>query len=310
MNATKKIPQSALRFEAPVALTQDDKVRRFEGMAYSGKPITGHPYWGQVIFDLASTQAQDRLPMLVGHDRAAIAGFSETVEITDAIHIKGRLSAKTADGQKVAELADEGFPWQMSVHINPGRVEEIQAGSSVMVNGHIFEGPGHIFRDSRLSEVSFTPTGHDPNTTATVFSIPFETKDEEMPPSTDNTTPPGNTPPTAQETPADFELKFSQEKARADQLESHVKTLQDQVSAMQQTRRKEQVQKLFSDLGRDFTDDAAKPYLGMPDTLFESVAKDMRAMKPTPPQELFSEQATSGADSEQDAVKAMSELPY
>ncbi len=202
MSNSKKIPRTALIFDAPVTMTDADenRVRRFEGVAYSGKPITGHWFWDNVIFDLSATSAPERLPMLVGHDRSRIAGFSEAVAIgTDGIKINGRLASTTEAGQQVANLSDEGFPWQMSVDIHPGVIEEVQAGQSVAVNGHTFAGPGHIFRNSRIKEISFTPTGADPHTSANVMadggdSVTVQTAKKDHPMSGTNqqgsTTPP------------------------------------------------------------------------------------------------------------------------
>jgi hypothetical protein len=54
--------------------------RKFAGVAYSGDVIEGHWYWDRVVFDLSTTKAPQKLPMLMGHDRDKIVGFSEKVD--------------------------------------------------------------------------------------------------------------------------------------------------------------------------------------------------------------------------------------
>ena len=70
---------------------------------------------------------------------------------------------------EVAKLSDEGFPWQMSVHIDPERVEKLSKNKTTFVNGQKVTGPANIFRNSKIREVSFTPTGMDDRTHAYVM---------------------------------------------------------------------------------------------------------------------------------------------
>jgi hypothetical protein len=166
--------------EAPatIAAGKEGAARRFEGVAYSGDVIKGHFYWGDVVFDLSSTKAAQKLPMLVGHDNEKIAGFSDSVKIGQQIDIAGALSSKTPFGQEVAALSDEGFPWQMSVRIEPAQVDEVGKGKSVQVNGRTFSGPITVFRNSVIREVSFTPTGWDAQTSATAMARGIPSPDE------------------------------------------------------------------------------------------------------------------------------------
>jgi hypothetical protein len=36
-------------------------------------------------------------------------------------------------GQEVAQDSDEGYPWQMSVYIDPGSIEEVERGEVVLM---------------------------------------------------------------------------------------------------------------------------------------------------------------------------------
>ncbi|MEO5377642.1 MAG: hypothetical protein H7832_07675 [Magnetococcus sp. DMHC-6] len=311
---THTIPKGALYFEAPVLLTVKDDVRRFEGVAYSGNEITGHWYWGKVIFDLETTTSNNRLPMLIGHDRARIAGFSETVEIGEGVRIQGRLSSRTEAGQQVADLADEGFPWQMSVHIEPGRIDQITKEDTVIVNNHPFTGPGVVFRNSVLREVSFTPTGFDPLTSAHVMGRDFfetqfsflQHKGDGMTKNESEQT--QSIAQAVQPAEPDYRRLFEQEQKRASDLDA-------QLTQERQERRIEMVQQLFAQLGKEWSVEAAKPYLEMDPGHFSAVAADLRTIKPIHPEILFQEQALMGVDASKtgpDAslIESMSKLPY
>lgn len=174
MDSTRQVPAAALHFDAAAALTlaaaadSTDAPRAFAGVAYSGDVIRNHFFWGNVVFDLASTRAPERVPVLIEHDRAQRAGVGQ-LAIGDHIRIDGTLLAN-ASGQAIASEADAGFPWQLSVHIEPGSVEEVAPGVAATVNGRAFTGPLTIFRNSLIRETSFTPTGADAQTNARVFA--------------------------------------------------------------------------------------------------------------------------------------------
>jgi hypothetical protein len=161
-------------FAASAALTPGTtpgSQRKFAGVAYSGEVISGHWYWGNVIFDVSSLELPtNKLAMLVDHDSGKRAGFADSFSLDGyKLKVSGSLLSNDA-GSSVAKESDEGFPWQMSVHINPGSIEEVQAGQPVIVNGQALTGPLTVFRNSTLSEVSFTAVGWDENTSAAAMS--------------------------------------------------------------------------------------------------------------------------------------------
>ncbi|MCZ7563800.1 MAG: hypothetical protein M5U08_08300 [Burkholderiales bacterium] len=171
MDSAKVTDPKAYRFSAgTLSLQPGEGQRRFEGLAYSGKEVTDHPFWPKVIFDLSSTRAPERVPVLLNHDGDQIVGHTEAVEVGAEIKVSGVLYADEPDGALVAKRSDAGFPWQMSVHIAPGRVDEVRSGETVKVNGQKFAGPGYVFRQARIREVSFTPVGADQRTHAVALS--------------------------------------------------------------------------------------------------------------------------------------------
>jgi hypothetical protein len=144
--------------------------RTFTGVAYSGGVVKDHTWFDAVVFDLSTTRAPDRMPVLLEHRRSDIVGYTDRVEIGDDIRVSGKVFAREA-GQKVADMADEGFPWQMSVTIYPDTISEYSEGESVTVNGVKHKGPITVLRDSLVREVSFCVLGADRETTANIFNL-------------------------------------------------------------------------------------------------------------------------------------------
>ena len=123
-------PLEAFRFYAlpesasvdPAAATDP---RKFRGVPYSGDLVTASPFWDAVVFDLASTTAPPKVPVLVEHDRAQRAGFASLTIGTDRIDVADGTFLDNAHGRAVAADSDAGFPWQMSVHIEPGKIDAL-----------------------------------------------------------------------------------------------------------------------------------------------------------------------------------------
>src|SRR5574343_1062263 len=147
------------------------KKRTFSGVAYSGEVITDHWYWNQVIFDLDSMQIKGRIPALLEHSSYQRAGAIESHAISyeSVLTVSGILLSNEF-GAQVASDSDDGFPWQMSVRIEPSSIVEIQAGNTVTVNGKLLHGPITVFRGGRIREVSFCALGADENTMAVAAS--------------------------------------------------------------------------------------------------------------------------------------------
>lgn len=281
------------------------KARRFSGVAYSGDQITGHWYWGNVVFDLSTTKAPQKLPMLMGHDRDKIAGFSDAVTIGEQIDVAGALSAKTDFGKEVADLSDEGFPWQMSVHIEPQSIEEVKAGATVQVNGRTFNGPITVFRNNVIREISFTPTGWDSQTSATAMSRGGnQTTDQGASMLTEAQIAELQAKAAqADKFAADLAAeKTAREKAEADKAaaDAKVKEFEAKAAADAKAKRDAEVKALFSACGIKHTPELAKPYEAMDADTFAAVStqmKDAAKKRASDNPELFSEHATTGTGS-------------
>lgn len=297
-NIRKELNGENSKFVFAVAptFTQDaadgNKKRMFAGVAYSGELIQNHFYWGNVIFDLASIALPEKLPALIDHDRGQRCGYVTESAITEAtgFTVKGVLLSNP-HGQAVAQESDEGFPWQMSVHINPGSVEEVAPGTTIVVNGRNVTGPAVVFRNSTLTEVSFTATGWDSNTAAVAMS-----RGGDQQPTT--TGEPSMTP----EEIAAMQQENAALKASNTALVAERDSAQATLKEFSVSARQTAIEQLFKDTGREFeaNSEDVKAFAAMPDDAFAFTAKMLREAAKAPLDNasnahLFSHAAGAGA---------------
>ena len=264
------------------------KKRTFSGVAYSGEVITDHWYWDRIIFDLDSMQIKGRIPALLDHSTRQRAGAinSHSIDHQNGLTVSGDLMSNEF-GTQVAQDSDDGFPWQMSVRIEPSAVEEIQAGASVTVNGKVHQGPITVFRGGRIREVSFCALGADDNTNAVAAS--HSPKQFNQPEDTDVT-----------------ELEKAQaaqkqaEKERDDALADLKKFKAD--------KREEDIKVLETALNKRFSAEEKTSYTNMDDTSFAFMSQQLTQFSagsqppagqqqqqiPSHLTHLFSHQATGG----------------
>ena len=152
----------------PVALaTRADDVRTFKGVANSGKPFGygGYP----TVVDLADLSHKASVPVLLEHSPLKMAGVCSLSVTADGLIAEGSLLSNEF-GTQIAEAADQGFPWEMSVYAQAESYEELAAGAVLSVNGNEVTGPAVILRRCTIREVSFTAVGVDSETEAVVLS--------------------------------------------------------------------------------------------------------------------------------------------
>lgn len=278
------IPVDALRFEAaqPVAVSPADgesSKRRIEGVAYSGDLLTQHWYWGAVIFDLTGIElAQERIPILVEHDRKQRAGHA-MLEVTPSdLRIRDGVLLDNDIGQQVAQEADQGFPWQLSVHIEPIRNEDLKVGSTAVVNGRTITGPATIFRQSRIREVSLTPTGVDHNTHARVFSTGGLSMSERS------------------ELEA-LRAELDELKKKLDEAIARAEKAEGELQSVKASARNAKIDQVFARVGQKVSDEQRARYLSLPDDVFTSVLDDIeRVARPVPPSVMFSAASFDGQE--------------
>lgn len=259
--------------------------RAFSGIAYSGDSVS---YWGEnLVIELSSLILPDPCPILMNHDRDRPVGFGRLIVRDNALHAEGTLLSND-EARSLAANADDGFPWQLSIHAEPGTVEEVTAGATVQVNGRQIAGPITIFRQSRIRELSFTPTGVDYRTEAHVLSAPIL---HSLQPAAK-----GNTMPTIEE----LQTQLTQLSARAETAEAQAVAATDRaenaersLAAAARAARLASVQGLFTSLGRPIEEKDAEAYLSLSEEAWARISADLSKAKPAnAPDHLFSEQAT------------------
>lgn len=267
----------------------DGKTKRtFSGVAYSGEVITDHWYWDRVVFDLDSMQINGRIPALLEHSSRQRAGAinTHTIDHQNGLQVQGDLMSNEF-GAQVAQDSDDGFPWQMSVRIEPSSVEDIQADASVSVNGKIHQGPITVFRGGRIREVSFCALGADSNTNAVAASHnPNQSTKED----TDVT-------------------ELEQAQAKIKELEGKNTQLETENKQFAADKREAEIKTLETELKKEFSAEDKTKFSALDDTSFGFMASQLRQFSVPPEQKtpgvnpafehLFKHQATGGADQNQ-----------
>lgn len=159
--------------------------RKFSGVANSGKPF--NHYGEMVVVDLTDIQYKSNVPALLLHDRAQRAGFGTLSVTNNQLLIDGTL-LDNQFGREVAEESDAGFPWQMSAHINANSIHELGQNETATVNGQTVTGPMVILKNCSVSEISFTPTGVDNETSAVALGDDGTTQTTNSQPNTQKDT--------------------------------------------------------------------------------------------------------------------------
>ena len=254
----------------------ESKKRKFKGVAYAGGRVDGHWYWGRsgVVFDLDGIEIDKPTALLEEHFSSGRVGVVKQVSTTRKIEVEGDFLSNTK-AKEIVQDSDDGFPFQMSMYIDPGSIEEVSNGKSVVVNGQTFEGPITVFRQNRIREFTICTTGADRNTSINAFSGKQQTKQEDT-----NVT----------ELEQAKEAQKQAEKQRDDALAELNKFKADQ--------RAENIASLQKELNTTFSAEDLKSYTDMDDAVFAFTAKQLRQFsgKQEPqkqglPSQLFSHQA-------------------
>src|SRR5690606_32449666 len=161
--AIVKDPRIDITATPSIEAAAGDKPKRFSMTAYNGGRLLIAGYRFPVVVELSSLKiARSSLPVHRDHDTSRIVGHTESVQIVAGrIEVSGVLSGANEHAREVRESAGNGFPWEASIGARPGRVELVQAGAKVRVNGREFEGPVYVARGAVLGEISFVSRGGD-----------------------------------------------------------------------------------------------------------------------------------------------------
>lgn len=146
------------------------KLPTMSGTAYTGGLLRQRFSQYPIVVDLAQTrQASAMLPLLMSHDRTQIVGHASAEISAQRIKMSdGVISGVGEAAAEVVATSKNGFPWQLSIGAQPEKLEFVDKGESVKVNGRNWDGPLLVARGTKLVEVSFVAVGADTNTSASI----------------------------------------------------------------------------------------------------------------------------------------------
>lgn len=137
------------------------------GLAYSGSTIPYFMGYQNFIVDISTTTvAKAKTPLFRDHNPSLVVGHGKVTLSENDVQIVGKISKKTANGQEVIDLAEEGLEWEMSIGVFEGKVEEV---TNEEINGVMVE-HGWALRNGIIREVSVVALGADLNTNAQILS--------------------------------------------------------------------------------------------------------------------------------------------
>ena len=158
--------EGAVVFDAAERETGNIAPRQFSGVAHSGQVFSR--YGERFIVDLSNLKFREKTGVLLEHNPNEKVGVGTLSIGEQGLMIHGSL-LNTEQAQHIAQTADDGFPWELSAHIQSERQEQVNSGN-VMVNGLTVSAPITVLRDCVVREVSFVAVGADAHTHAVVLS--------------------------------------------------------------------------------------------------------------------------------------------
>ncbi|WP_180171418.1 hypothetical protein [Acinetobacter sp. YH12023] len=245
---------NAAAIEVPKA--EEGQKRKFKGTAYAGGRVDGHWYWGRsgVVFDLDGIEIDKPAALLEEHFSSSRIGVVQTVDTNGKIDVSGDFLTN-AKAQEIVQDSDDGFPFQMSMMIDPGSIEEVSQGKTVTVNGQVFEGPITIFRQNRIREFTICSTGADRNTSIKAFSGK------------------ANPNPTKEDTDV---TELEQTQAKLKQAETDRDAAQAELKKFKADKREEDIKSLETAMNKQFSAEEKKSYTDMDDSAFAFMAQQLK----------------------------------
>jgi hypothetical protein len=163
--------------EAPVIEAGDAEKKKMPkvcGTAYTGGALRQRFVSAPIVVDLASMSiSAEQIPLLWAHDHERIVGHASAEVSAQRVRITGIVSGVGEHASNVVAMAANGYPWQLSIGASPGKLEFVDKGESVLVNGRRWSGPLYVARGASLSEVSFVAVGADSKTSASIAATSY-----------------------------------------------------------------------------------------------------------------------------------------
>ena len=146
------------------------KIPTFKMTAYTGIPFLQDWSNAPVIVDLEGlTIPSQNLPVRLQHDPAQGVGHLDSIDNNGKkLTATGIVSRDTEAAREVVISAGKGFPWQASMGARIMKMDYIDDGNKVAVNGRNWTGPLTVARKAVLGEISFVDLGADTKTSVRV----------------------------------------------------------------------------------------------------------------------------------------------
>lgn len=177
----EKISIGALQFHASESqastevFAEGDKKPRLNMVAYSGKIIKNHFWWGDLAIDLEGMAfPKSKYPILESHDYDKKIAFTGKPVISDDFKLTMNpdktVFVDTPESKEFQSLSSQGFPYEASISVRPSNIERLEEGAVAKVNGYTMKGPGTIFRKTEFREASICVFGYDRQTKSDTFA--------------------------------------------------------------------------------------------------------------------------------------------
>ena len=174
--STDKKTRDSLKLSAEFSIRAADgeaaRIPSFAIEAYTGAAIRQGWSRNAMVVDLAGLKASSAVPILYGHDSFSLDSvLGQSSEVSNdgrSLSLSGDLLGEGPTADRVISLAKKGMRWQASIGADIHRMENVEAGQKVVVNGREFVGPISVVRASTLREVSIVLMGADANTSARI----------------------------------------------------------------------------------------------------------------------------------------------
>lgn len=153
------------------AAADESKLPTFTLLAYTGGPMQLSRWADPVVVDLAGeiTQRTPQLPLLYGHQRSDPVGHIDQFDVTDeGMTASGVMSVPGPSFDKITGAARNGYQWGASIGGVPSRVEYVEKGKTVQVNGQTYQGPLEVIRAIEIHEISVVSIAADRNATSNI----------------------------------------------------------------------------------------------------------------------------------------------
>jgi hypothetical protein len=172
-----KIKKSALCFTDSGTFATIEQFKEGESpilsmIAYSGKVIKGHWYWGDLAIDVKGLKIpKSNIPILSDHMTDRKIGFG-TFDVNDKYQLVNTKATfvDTPSSEEFIKLSGQGFPYEASIYARPTKILRLGEKEEAEVNGFVMKGPGTVWRESVLKECSVVTFGADPNTKSAAMS--------------------------------------------------------------------------------------------------------------------------------------------